>query len=71
MDQNSIDESELVTLEGKLPKQTIDWQCNKIIKDFFESKSDASKCQFLMALLNSHILVVVMKILGIRIVRYH
>ena len=64
-----MDESLLAHLEGKLPKWTIYWQCNKIVKDFFESKNDASKCQLFLALLKSHSLVVVRRLLGIKIVR--
>ena len=30
-----VDESRLSGLEGKLPKRTIDWQCSKILKEYF------------------------------------
>ena len=62
-------ESSLVSLECKLTKRTNDWKCSKIIKDVFESKGDPSKCQLKLALLKSHCLAVVAKILGINIVR--
>jgi len=39
-----VDERALVIFEGQLPKQTSDRKCNKSIKEYFESKSDASKC---------------------------
>ena len=38
-------------LEGKFPKRIIDWQCSKLIKEYFESKGDACKCQLLLCLL--------------------
>lgn len=63
-----MDDSTLAGVEGKLPKRTIAWQCSKIIKDFFESKTDGAKCQLLLALLKSHCLTVVRKILGIKVV---
>ena len=56
-------------LEGKFPKCTIDWQCNKLMKEYFESKGDAGKCQLLLCLLKSNCLVVVRRILGIKMVR--
>ena len=64
-----VDESRLSGLEGKLPKRTIDWHCSKILKEYFESKSDAGKCQLLLSLLKSNSLVVVRRILGIKMVR--
>ncbi len=64
-----VDESCLSGLEGKLPKRTIDWQCSKILKEYFESKSDAGKCQLLLSLLKSNSLVVVRRILGIKMVK--
>jgi len=64
-----VDESCLSGLEGKLPKHTIDWQCSKILREYFESKGDAGKCQLLLSLLKSNCLVVVRRILGIKMVR--
>ena len=43
-----VDECALKSLEGKLPDQTIRYQTFKIIKQYFESKSDAGKCQLLL-----------------------
>ena len=63
-----MDESSIEVLKYKLTKRTIDWKCNKIIKEFFESKTDGAKCQLLLALLKSHCLAVVRKILGIKVV---
>ena len=56
-------------LEGKFPKRTIEGQCNKIVKEYFESKGDVGKCQLLLCLLKSHYLVVVRRILGIKMVK--
>ena len=64
-----VDESCLSSLEGKFPKRTIDWQCNKLMKEYFESKGDAGKCQLLLCLLKSNCLFVVRRILGIKMVR--
>ena len=35
-----VDESCLLGLEGKFPKNTIDWKCSKLMKEYFESKGD-------------------------------
>ena len=64
-----MDESCLSGLEGKFPKCTINWQCSKLMKEYFESKGDAGKCQLLLCLLKSNCLVVVRRILGINMVR--
>ena len=64
-----VDKSGLASLEGKLPNRTIRYQTFKIIKQYFESKSDAGKCQLLLSLLKSRCLVIVRKILGIKIVK--
>ena len=64
-----VDESCLSGLEGKFPKRTIDWQCSKLMKEYFESKGDAGKCELLLCLLKSNCLVVVRIIMGIKMVR--
>ena len=64
-----VDECALESLEGKLPGQTIHYQTFKIIKQYFELKSDAGKCQLFLSLLKSRCLAVVRKILGIKIVK--
>ena len=64
-----LDECSLGSLEGKLPDRTIRYQTFKIIKQYFESKSDAIKCQLLLSLLKSRCLAIVRKILGIKIVK--
>ena len=63
-----VDESCLSGLEGDFPKCTIDWKCSKLMKEYFESKGDAGKCQLLICLLKSNCLVVVRRILGIHMV---
>ena len=57
-----------LSIEGKFPKHTIDWQCSKLMKEYFESKGDTGKCQLLLCLLKSNCLVVVRRILGIKMV---
>ena len=64
-----MDECALESLEGKLPDRIICYQTFKIIKQYFESKFDAGKCQLLLSLLKSRCLAIVRKILGIKIVR--
>ena len=64
-----VDESCMSGLEGKFPKCTINWQCNKLMKEYFESKGNAGKCQLLLCLLKSNCIVVVRIILGINMVR--
>ena len=64
-----MDEIYLSGLEGKLAKRTIDWQCSKLMKENFESKCNAGKCQLLLCLLKSNCLVVVWRIMGINMVR--
>ena len=64
-----VDECALASLEGKLHDRTIRYQTFKIIKQYFESKYDAGKCQLLLSLLKSRCLAIVRKILGIKTVR--
>ena len=64
-----VDECALESLEGKLPDRTILYQTFKILKQYFESKSDAGKCQLLLSLLKSRCLVIARKFLGIKRVR--
>ena len=64
-----VDESCFSGLEGKLPKRTIDWKCNKLMKEYFESKGDVGKCQLLLCFLKSNCLFIVRRIMGIKMVR--
>ena len=48
-----VDESALSSMEGKIPKHTIHLHCSKIIKQYFEPKSNAGKCQLFLSLLKS------------------
>ncbi len=64
-----MDEICLSDLDGKFPKCTIKWQCNKLLQEYFEVKGDADKCQLLLYLLKSNCLVVVRRILGIKMVK--
>ena len=50
-------------------KCTINWQCRKSMKEYFESKGDVGKCQLLLCSLKSNCLGVVRRNLGINMVR--
>ena len=64
-----VDESCMSCLEGKFQKHIIDWQCRKLMKEYFESKGIAGKCQLLLCLLKSNCLVFVSIIMGVNMVR--
>ena len=64
-----MDEISLESLEGKLPNHTIHYHSYKIIKEYFEPKSNVAKCQLFLAFLKYRILIVVRRILGIKIVK--
>ena len=61
-----MDESELDSMEGKVAKCTILRYCPQIMKEYFDNKSEASKCRFFLALLKSRNMASVRRILGIR-----
>jgi hypothetical protein len=61
-----VDESGLASLEGMLPNHTICYHSYKIIKEYFERKSDATKCQLFLSLLKSRILIAFRRILGLK-----
>ena len=61
-----MDESELTSMEGKVAKCTILHHCSQIMKEYFENKSEAIKCQLFLALLKSRNMESVRKKLGIR-----
>jgi hypothetical protein len=61
-----VDESGLASLEGKLPNHTIHYHSYKIIKGYFEPKSNAAKCKLFLALLKSKSLIVIRIILEIK-----
>jgi hypothetical protein len=64
-----VDESGITSLESKLPNHTIFYHSYKTIKEYFEPKSDALKCQLFLALLKSISLTIVRRILGIKTVK--
>jgi hypothetical protein len=64
-----MDESGLASLEGKLPNHIVLYHSYKIIKKYFETKYNATKCQIFFSLLKSRSLTVVKRILGIKIVK--
>ena len=55
--------------KSKLPNRTIHYHSYKTIKEYFEPKSYASKCQLFLALLKYRSLTVVRRVLGIKIVK--
>ena len=60
-----MDESKLTSMEGKVDKCTILRHCSQIMKQYFDNKSKASKCQLFIALLKSTNMVLVRRNLGI------
>jgi len=48
-----VDESRLTSMEGKVPKRTILRHSSQIMKQYFDNKSEAGKCQLFLALLKS------------------
>ena len=48
-----VDESTLSSMERKMPQCTIHRHCSEIIRQYFEPKSDAGKCQLFLSLLKS------------------
>ena len=60
-----MDESELNSMEGKGAKRTILHHCSQIMKQYFDNKSEAGKCQLLLVLLKSRNMETVTINLGI------
>jgi len=60
-----VDESGLNSMEGKVAKRTILRHSSQIMKQYFDNKSEADKCQLFLALLKSRNIATVRKILGI------
>ena len=46
-----VDERELTSMEGKVAKCTILRHCSQTMKQYFDNKFEASKCQLFLALL--------------------
>ena len=44
-----VDESRLTSMEGKVPKRTILRHSSQIMKQYFDKKSKAGKCQLFLA----------------------
>src|SRR5713226_3853681 len=53
-------------MEGKVAKHTILHHCSQIMKQYFDSKFQAGKCQLFLALLKSRNMATVRRNLGIR-----
>ena len=60
-----VDESKLTSMEGKVAKCTILHHCYQIMKQYFDNKSKAGKCQLFLALLKYRNMATVRRILGI------
>ena len=53
-------------MEGKIFESNIRCHCSKIIKQYFEPKSDAGKCQLFLSFLKSRSYSIGRRILGIK-----
>ena len=53
-------------MEGKVAKHTILRHCSQIMKQYFDNKSEAGKCQLFLALHKSKNMEIVRRNLGIR-----
>ena len=60
-----MDETELTSMEGKVAKRTILHHCSQIMKQYFDNKSEAGKCQLFLTLLKSRNMANVRRNLGI------
>ena len=60
-----VDESGLTSMEGKVAKCTILRHCSQIMKQYFDNKSEAGKCQLFLALLKYRNMETVRRNLGI------
>ena len=61
-----VDESRLTSMEGKVPKRTILRHCSQIMKQHFDKKYEAGKCQLFLDLIKSTSMAIVRRNLGIR-----
>ena len=61
-----MDESELTSMEVKVPKSTILRHCSQLMKQYFDKKSEASKCQLFLAFIKSRSMETIRRNLGIR-----
>ena len=61
-----VDKRELTSMEGKVAKCTILRHCSQIMKQYFDKKYEAGKCQLFLALIKSRSMETVRKNLGIR-----
>ena len=52
-------------MEGKVAKRTILHPCSQIMKQYFDNKSEAGKCQLFLALLKSRNMATIRRNLGI------
>ena len=61
-----MDGRKWTSMEGKVAKCTILRHCSQIMKQYFDNKSEAGKCQLFLALLKSRNMATVRRNLGIR-----
>ena len=61
-----MDESGLTSMDGKVAKRTILHHCSQIMKQYFDKKSEATKCQLFLDFLKSINMETVRRKLGIR-----
>ena len=61
-----MDESALSSMEGKMPQHTICRHYLEIIRQYFEPKLDAGKCQLFLSLLKSRSFSIGRRILDIK-----
>ena len=59
----------LAQTKGKVAKRTILHHCSQIMKQYFDNKSEAGKCQFFLALLKSRNMTTVRRNLGTTIMK--
>ena len=59
-----VDESGLNSMEGKVAKRTILRHSSQIMRQYFDNKSEAGKCQLFLALLKSRNMATIRRNLG-------
>ena len=60
-----MDESGLTSIEGKVAKHSILHHSSQIVKQYFDNKSEAGKCQLFLALLKSRNMETIRRNVGI------
>ena len=60
-----MDENELTSMEGKVAKRIILRHCSQIMRQYFDNKFEAGKCQLFLDLLKSRNMATIRRNLGI------